>query len=309
MSEREHLGHGRLERLRARARVLKAIRAYFDEEGFLEVETPSRVPSPGMDLHLDAFEAGDDRWLITSPEYQMKRLVVGGAGDIYQLCRCFRRDELGEHHEPEFTMLEWYRLGEAARVRHDTERLVASCAVAVNDSVRVRVRDRIVDLAPPWPVVTVREALSAVGKDLDAILPNEELFFRTWIDAVEPGLGLEQPVFVTEWPASMASLARLCPHDPTVADRFEVYVHGLELSNGFDELTDPVEQRRRFEADREARRAAGRPVFPIDERFMDALDEGLPRCSGNALGVDRLVMLLTKAESIADVMAIPSRWL
>lgn len=308
MSEREHLRHGRLERLRARARVLRAIRAYFDEEGFLEVETPARVPSPGMDLHLDAFET-DARWLITSPEYQMKRLVVGGAGNIYQICRCFRRDELGAHHEPEFTMLEWYRSGGSEGVRRDTEQLVATCAIAVNDSVRVRVGNRIVDLAPPWPVVTVREALHAVGEDLDAILPDEERFFRTWIEKVEPGLGLEQPVFVTEWPASMASLARLCPHDPSVADRFEVYVQGLELSNGFDELTDPVEQRRRFVRDQDARRAAGRTVFPIDERFMAALEEGLPRCSGNALGVDRLVMLLTKAESIADVIAIPSRWL
>ncbi len=262
-----------------------------------------------MDLHLDAFEAGADRWLITSPEYQMKRLVAGGAGNIFQICRCFRREELGAHHEPEFTMLEWYRLGGSEGVRRDTEQLVASCAVAVNDSVRVRVKNRIVDLAPPWPVVTVREALAAVDEDIDAILPDEERFFRTWIEKVEPGLGLEAPVFVTEWPASMASLARLCPHDPSVADRFEVYVHGLELSNGFDELTDPAEQRRRFEADQEARRQAGRTVFPIDEKFMAAIEEGLPRCSGNALGIDRLVMLLTKAESIEEVVAIPSRWL
>lgn len=303
------LGEGRLDRLRARARVLEAIRGYFAREGFLEVETPVRVPSPGMDLHLDAFPAGPERWLITSPEYQMKRLVAGGAGNIFQVCRCFRRDELGDHHEPEFTMLEWYRLGGSERVRRDTEQVVASCAVAVNDSVRVRVRDRIVDLAPPWPVLTVREALADVGEDLDAILPDEERFFRTWVQKVEPGLGLEQPVFVTEWPASMASLARLCPHDPSVADRFEVYVYGLELSNGFDELTDPVEQRRRFERDQRARAAAGRTVFPIDERFMAALEEGLPRCSGNALGVDRLVMLLTGAETIAEVVAIPSRWL
>lgn len=309
MSEREHLQNGRLEKLRARARVLRTIREHFDGEGFLEVETPTRVPSPGMDLHLDAFSAGDDRWLITSPEYQMKRLVAGGAGDIYQICRCFRRDEEGAHHEPEFTMLEWYRIASSDAVRRDTEQLVASCAVAVNDSVRVRVRDRIVDLAPPWPVVTVRDALHAVNEDLDAILPDEERFFRVWIEKVEPDLGLEHPVWVTEWPASMASLARLCPHDPSVADRFEAYVHGLELCNGFDELTDPVEQRRRFEHDREARRAAGRSVFPIDERFMAALEEGLPRCSGNALGIDRLVMLLTKAESIAEVIAIPSRWL
>lgn len=295
--------------LRTRARVMRAIRAYFDDEGFLEVETPLMVPSPGLDLHLMAFEArglGVPRWLITSPEYQMKRLL--GAGEpIYQLARCFRRGELGSHHEPEFTMLEWYRPNAGAEdVMRDTEQLVASLAAALHGAPRIERDGEVIDVAPPWPRRTVEELFrTSTGHEVHDVLPNEEAFFRAWVDEVEPELG-HAPCFVTRWPASMASLARLCPDDPRWADRFEAYVGGLELCNGFGELVDPVEQRARLERDRDARRAQDLDDYPIDERFLAALEEGLPESGGNALGVDRLVMLLTGAEAIADVLALPS---
>ncbi len=299
-----------LEALRLRARVVREVRAYFEEEGFLEVETPLAVPSPGLDLHLDAFAVdGFDapRWLITSPEYQMKRLLAGGAGPIFQIARCFRRGERGRHHEPEFTMLEWYRPDAGAEdVMRDTERLVARAAAAIHGEAAIERDGARIDLTPPWPRHTVAELFAAhAGRAVHDVLPDEEAFFRAWIERVEPALGPE-PRFVTRWPASMASLARLADDDPRWALRFEAYLGGVELCNGFDELTDPVEQRGRLERDHAARLREGLPPYPIDERFLGALEEGLPPSGGNALGLDRLVMLIAGAASIADVMALPS---
>jgi lysyl-tRNA synthetase class 2 len=305
---------GRLERLKKRAVMRRAVREHFDRRAFLEVETPSMVPSPGLDLHLDAFPiAGAEpaRWLITSPEYQMKRILAGGAPRIYQMCRCFRRGELGERHEPEFTMVEWYRAFSGAdEVMRDTEQLVAHVAQSVLDgSTVIPARGTPVDVAPPWDRLTVAEAFTRyAGLDVDAVLASgEETFFRVLVDQIEPQLGRFRPVFVTDWPASMASLARLDPRNPKVAQRFEAYVDGMELCNGFAELVDPVEQRDRLERDQQARHAAGLPVYPIDEAFLGALEEGLPPSGGNALGFDRLVMLVLGAPRIEDVVAIPSR--
>lgn len=287
--------------------MLRAIRAHFDAAGFLEVETPAGVPNPGLDPHLDAFGvtgARGERWLITSPEYQMKRLVAAGFERIYQLCRCFRREELGDRHEPEFTMLEWYRANAGADdVMRDTEELVAAAATLLFGSPVVRG----VDVTPPWPRMTIEEAFERfVGATAASHLDDEEKFFRAYVDRIEPELGRGGPVWVTEWPASMASLARLHPDRPHLADRFEAYVEGIELCNGFGELTDPVEQRRRFERDQAARREAGKPAYAIDERFLAALEAGLPPSGGNALGVDRLVAWLVGAPSIQDVIAIPA---
>ncbi len=313
-------GDGRLERLRQRALMRRAVREYFDRWAFLEVETPAMVPSPGLDLHLDAFPiagAGPARWLITSPEYQMKRILGGGAPRIYQMCRCFRREELGERHEPEFTMVEWYRaFADADEVMDDTERLVAHVAQTVwNGSTVIPARGTPVDVAPPWDRMTVQEAFARhADVDAEAVLASgatkdesEEAFFRILVDQVEPQLGRSRPVFLTDWPASMASLARLDPHDPSVAQRFEAYVDGVELCNGFAELVDPVEQRVRLERDQRARQQRGMTMYPIDEAFLGALEEGLPPCAGNALGFDRLVMLVLGARHIEEVVAIPNR--
>ncbi len=308
--------HGRggrvLSTLRARAEVLRAVRRHFDERAFLEVDTPLAVPSPGLDLHLAAFEVSgtrERRFLITSPEYQMKRLLAGGLTRIYQISRCFRRDEEGALHQPEFTMLEWYRaFAGSEEIMRDTEDLVASVArVLGHGSTVIPARGRPVDVAPPWKRITVVEAFRRIaGVELDTVLPDEERFFRILVERIEPGLGYPRPVFLTHWPASMASLARLRPDDPRYADRVEAYVDGMELSNGFGELIDPVEQRARLTRDQAERARAGLDVYPQDPRFLAALEEGLPPSGGNALGLDRLVMLMTGAPHIDDVLAFPN---
>jgi len=301
--------------LAQRHALQRAIRAHFDARGFVEVETPALVPAPALELHVSALEvlgAGAPRWLHTSPELHMKRLLCAGLPRIYQLCKTYRRDELGALHEPEFTMLEWYRAFAASEaVMQDTEQLVAAGALALHGTTRLPARGTggpgELDVAPPWPRLTVREAFSRyAGLDVDAILPDEDAFFRALAERIEPQLGRGKPVFLTHFPASMAALARLRDDDPRSADRFEAYANGVELCNGFGELTDPVEQRRRFEADRAARAQRGLPVYPLAERFLTALEDGMPPSGGNALGFDRLAMLLLGAVRIEDVVAFGS---
>lgn len=297
-----------LERLRLRHAALRALRSFFDERSFIEVETPTCVRSPGLEPHLEAFEVlgrPGERWLVTSPEYHMKRLLAAGMARIYQVCRCFRRDEQGALHEPEFTMLEWYRAGAGSdEVMRDTEQLVAHLATSLHGRTRLRFGGSCPDVAPPWPRLRVDEAFRRyAGVEIDDLLPDEERFFRTLIEEVEPHLGHDAPVFLTHYPASMAALARLHPDEPAYADRFEAYVAGMELCNGFGELVDAAEQRRRLEAEQAQRRAHGRPIYPIDERFLAALEEGVPASGGNALGIDRLMMVLCNAARIDEVIA------
>ncbi|WP_104980499.1 EF-P lysine aminoacylase EpmA [Sorangium cellulosum] len=320
-SETERAIHrGRGAALARRAAALAAIRALFAERGFLEVETPSMVPSPGLDLHLDAFvvEAARPTFLITSPEYQMKRLLSGGVARCFQLARCFRRGELGDRHNPEFTMLEWYRaFASVDEVMSDTEVIVQRVADALGagDTLAPSASGARVSLRPPFPRIAVGDAFARwAGVPADDAIAlasrDEERFFRLLVDVVEPAIAaLPHPVFLVDFPAPFASLARLKPGDPRVCERFELYVAGVELCNGFGELTDPVEQRARLAADQAARAARGKPVYPIDERFLDALEEGMPPAAGNALGVDRLVALCLGAKAIGDVLAFPHGWL
>jgi lysyl-tRNA synthetase class 2 len=312
---------GRAQALLAREAVTRAVRAYFVEQGFLEVQTPSLVPCPGLDAHVHSLgsverAAGERDWLITSPELHLKRLVVGGMPRVFELARCYRAEELGARHEPEFTLVEWYRaFATAEDVMADTEQLVARAAEAVGGARRLRLTEgrgaaREIDVTPPFDRVTVRQAFARYAGVPDAVLlANEDpdRYFELLVGEVEPALAAEaRPVFLTEYPLSQASLARVCPHDPTVAERFELYVGGLELCNGFGELTDPAEQRRRFEAEQSRRRAAGEPVYPLDERFLAALEEGLPPTAGNALGLDRLVLLAAGVPHLGLVQAFPS---
>lgn len=292
-----------LQLLELRAKLLGGIRRFFEERGFVEVETPALVPSPGLDVHLSAFEvrnlAGDTvAWLATSPEYQMKRLLSAGAKRIFQLCRSYRSDEQGRHHEREFTMLEWYRADATSdEVIRDTEDLVAFVAATLDQPAP--------ELLPPWERLSVEEAFRFhAHRSLESMSGDDEQFYRVWAEEVQPRLGTERPVFVTDWPASMASLARLKQNG--MADRFEAFFRGVELCNGFGELTDAVEQRRRFEQDQADRKAAGLPVYPLDERFLADLEGGMPESGGNALGVDRLLMLLLGAESLQAVMPFPA---
>jgi lysyl-tRNA synthetase class 2 len=293
--------------LRERANILTLVRAFFAQRDFLEVETPFLVPSPGLDLHLEAFEVGTRspaRYLITSPEYQMKRLLGEGYERIFQLAKCFRKGEEGQRHNPEFTMLEWYRANAGVDdVMRDTEELVAMVT-----SGSVKLGERTVDTRAPverWTVCEAFERFAGITEEetLDLAATDEERYFQLMVDAVEPGLSaLDHAVFLVDYPASQASLARKRPDDPRVAERFELYVAGIELCNGFGELIDPVEQRARLERDRAERTARKLPVYPIDEKFVDALRH-VPPSGGNALGVDRLVALVCGGTEIRRAMA------
>lgn len=324
-SEVARLNPRRLEALARRAAVLRVVRGFFDRRDFAEVDVPVRVRAPALEVHLDAVAAGPDWWLITSPEYQMKRLLAAELGRIYSLCRCSRAGEVGAQHQPEFTMLEWYRgWAELDDVLRDTEELVAEVAMALWQTTLLSYGGRALDLTPPWPRRTVAEVMAewagvpvrgdedadelgrrvrAAGVDAGDAVEWDDLFFAAFVERVEPRLAaLERPLVLVDWPVALGALAREAPGRPEVVERFEVYAGGLELCNAFGELTCPAEQRRRFEADQARRARAGKPVHPIDEKLLAALSEGLPPSAGNALGIDRLVMLMTDRADIRDVV-------
>jgi lysyl-tRNA synthetase class 2 len=305
-----------IEHLRLRAAVLRTVRDFFVGRDYLEVETPALVPSPGLDVHLDAFEVRTHEgklagYLSTSPEYQMKRLLCGGLERIFQLAHSFRSGERGHRHNPEFTMLEWYRVGASyGELMAETEALVRAVATAHRGGRLWVTRD--LDVTTPFARLTVVEAFERFagvgrGEVLSLAAHDEERYFRLLIERVEPGLAaLGRPVFLHDYPATQASLARRKADDPECCERFELYVGDVELCNGFGELCDPTEQRARFLEDQRARRAQSKPIYPLDERFLDDLERGMPACSGNALGLDRLVALVAGTESIGDVLAFPA---
>lgn len=281
-----------------RAAILQDVRTFFIEQGYLEVETPHRIPANAPEPHIDAVPSGD--WALhTSPEIAMKRLLAAGHEKIFQICRVWREGELGRHHLPEFTMLEWYRSG------IDYHDLMAECKallLSLAPEGKLERPNREISLAAPWEKLTVAEAFSSYAPmELEQAI--ETGCFEEILTAdVEPNLGKTTPTFLTEYPTAMAALARAKSEDPRVAERFELYIDGLELANAFSELTDPIEQRKRFAADEERRRAAGKTPYPLPESFLIEL-AAIPEAAGIALGLDRLVMLMTGAEKIDDVVA------
>jgi lysyl-tRNA synthetase class 2 len=303
--------------LRLRAAVFATVRGFFGARGYLEVDTPAVVPSPGLDLHLDAFEVEAPRgYLSTSPELQMKRLLCGGLGRLYQIARCFRRGERGPRHNPEFTMLEWYCAGATLdSLMDETEALVRCVLDAHAESEHMPLARGSIDWRGPFLRMTVSEAFARFAGIEEAEMlrlarDEEDRYFLALVDDVEPGLAtLGRPALLHGFPATQASLARRRVDRPELCQRFELYAGALELCNGFFELSDPHEQRERFEADQRQRRARAKPVYPIDERFLSALEEGMPDSAGNALGLDRLVALAAGADDIADVMPFPADWL
>jgi lysyl-tRNA synthetase class 2 len=319
-SETERLSlRGVARGLQARARGLAAIRRFFAERAFLEVDTPAIVPSPGLDLHLDAFAlegCTPPRYLITSPEYQMKRLLAGGIPRCFQLSHCFRRGEIGRRHNPEFTMLEWYRAFDTVdAIIDETEALVRAVAEELTFGAQLSVGGHRVDLSAPFERLPVAEAFArwadtSADEAIALATTDEDRFFRLLVDRVEPALEREpRPIFLVDYPAPFASLARLKPDDPRVAERFELYLAGIELCNGFGELTDPREQRARLLHDQRERARLGKTVYPLDERFLASLDEGMPPSAGNALGVDRLIAACLGTEQIGTVQSFPADWL
>lgn len=326
----------RADALVRRADMVKSLREFFDRRGYVEVDTPALQVSPGMEPHLTAFETslgepGGGRrpvYLHTSPEFAMKKLLAAGMQRIFQLARVFRDGERTARHHPEFSMLEWYRTGAGWRdIAEEAAAFVrTSCGPVVQRG------DVSCDLTRPWEFLSVQDAFERhAGIDLlatasDPLDPDtdmlcmfadglgirtaetdtwEDIFFRIYLERVEPQLGVGTATVLHSYPASLAALARLSPEDGRVSDRFEIFICGLELANGYGELTDAAEQRRRFETMTQQRVAEGRAPYPVDEDFLAALESGIPDCAGIALGFDRLVMLAAGAERIDDVLWAP----
>jgi lysyl-tRNA synthetase class 2 len=324
--------------LEVRRRVLRAVRAFFESRDFTEVETPCLQISPGLEPHLKAFatrlenpwgEAPATLYLHTSPEFAMKKLLVAGMERIFQLARVFRNAERSATHSPEFTMLEWYRAGGSlADMMSDTESLVRACTAAAGASRLVR-GARSCDPFAPWrhlslaqaffdycaidvlatapdPWAPDAQALKAEARRIGiSVSPSDrwdDVFFKILLDRIEPHLGDGVPTLLHSYPVSLAALARPSPADPRVAERFEAYACGVELCNAFGELTDAAEQRRRFEADMELKQALYGERYPIDEDFLAALAAGMPDSAGNALGLDRLIMLIAGIERLDDCL-------
>lgn len=287
-----------------RARVVHAIRAFFVAGGYLEVETPVRLPVPAPEAHIDAVPSGG-WWLQTSPELCMKRLLARGYSKLFQLCRCFRDGERGRLHLPEFTLLEWYRAGAGyGELMDETQALVGAVSRAVGAPDRLCFRGREVNWAEPWDRLTVRDAFSR----FTCVTADQAVAAGTFDEVlaleIEPHLGCGRPLVLYDYPAPLAALSRRKPDDPSTAERFEVYLAGVELANGFTELTDPAEQRLRFEHERKDRLRAGKADYGSPEPFLVEL-ERMPPAAGIALGVDRLVLLLAGAESLDEVVAFP----
>lgn len=288
--------------LHRRARVIQSIREFFIARGFLEVETPFRIPAPAPESHIEAIES--EGWFLqTSPELCMKRMLSAGYELLFQICRCWRHSERGERHLPEFTMLEWYRAEADYRtLMADCESLLQFVAEKLDLGGTIRIGDREVSLHLPWERLTVRQAFERYGTvSMDEAL-TADLFDEVMVREIEPNLGWNVPVFLHDYPAVRAALARTRQDDPSVAERFELYAGGLELANGFSELTDAAEQRARFEDEMSARDSFCRKSYPMPEKFLAELPS-MPESAGIALGVDRLVMVMLNLEQIDDAVA------
>jgi len=320
----------RLPHLQARARLQADLRLWFAREGFVEVETPILQVAPGAEVHLTGFatdwELPDgeerERWLHSSPELAMKKLLAGGIPKLFQFARVFRNAEGSALHHPEFTMLEWYRAGRGYEtIMEDCAALLALTGV---DELRWETKTCDPKAAPER--LTVAEAFERyAGVDLFATIGSAEklarasgvemhagdswddMFFRIMFDRIEHRLGVGRPTILCEYPIGMAALARAKPGDPRVAERFELYACGVELANAFGELTDPAIQRTRLKADMDEKERLYGVRWPVDGDFLAALDHGLPDCAGIALGFDRLVILATGAKHIEDVLWLPVR--
>ncbi|MBM4331493.1 MAG: EF-P lysine aminoacylase GenX [Deltaproteobacteria bacterium] len=319
-----------------RWKIIQGIRQFFLEKEFVEIETPALVSSPGMEPHLSALEMYCTRpdgrrvkkYLHTSPEYCMKKLLGCGWEKIFQICRVFRDGEIGDTHQIEFTMLEWYRANaDYLKIMEDCEELIKYLFEKVMGLEELSYQGKKLYLTLPFERLSVAQAMQLYGginidKKHDALsLINEarskgyqferegrysfdEVFFKVFLESVEPRLGFPKPAILYDYPASMAALARLKPDNPLWAERFELYIAGLELANAFSELNDAVEQRRRFAEEQRLRASLGKPVYPIDEELLQALSQ-MPPSAGIALGVDRLVMVFCDASSIQEVLAFP----
>jgi elongation factor P--(R)-beta-lysine ligase len=318
----------RMDTLWSRQAILRAIRGYFVDEGFLEIQAPLLVKGACPDAHLEPLRAGGDAYLTTSTEYQIKRMIVGGFDRVFTLTQNFRGADVGGRHNPEFTMLEWARTHASLEdIERDAEALVKRAFRAIHhDTKSLRWSGREIAIDAPWERITVREALARhlgihaspdlapaslraevarLGLDVPASFFDDDAMLISYLlDAIQPHLGTPAPTFLCEWPAFMTSSAAILGDTPALADRSELLIAGLELSDGFPSLRDPDLQARLFDRENARRRDEGREPVALDERYVAALREGIPPGAGMALGIDRLVMILTGRENIRDVLAL-----
>lgn len=287
-----------IEKLKMRDALMQRIRAFFHSEGFVEVDTPVRMQTPCMELHIDAEPSGD-RWLRTSPELYHKKLLAQGAEKIFEIGKCFRQGERGDRHHPEYTMLEWYRANtNYMGVLEDTQHLLDS--VWGSNGLPTRPWTPWQAVAA-WKILTVAEVFEQYAGWNPVVAFDADRFDLDLIEKIEPALPKDVPVVLKDYPADCCALARLKPDDPRVAERWELYLNGMEIANAYSELTDPVEQRARFEVWGRQRRALGKTVYPLDEEFLRCL-ETMPPAGGCALGIDRLLMVLAGAKTLDGVL-------
>jgi len=289
-------------RLGKRAEILHKIRFFFITRGYLEIDTPSLIPAPAIESHLDAIQAGTF-YLQTSPELCMKRLLAAGYPRLFQICHCWRDKERGSRHLPEFTMLEWYKAdADYNDLMLETVELMTDIAASFCENGFLVVNENKIAMNGEWSRITVRDAFRRyTSTSMEDALRDDE-FDSLMTESIEPYLGLKQPTIIFDYPAERAALAKIKADDPSVAERFELYVAGMELANAFSELNDAKIQRERFIKEAEVRAARGAPPCPLPEPFLAEIG-AMPRSAGIALGIDRLVMLLTGASTIDEVVA------
>lgn len=287
--------------LKRREFIYKVIRAFFHWKGFLEVETPVRSPAIAPEKEIVPIES-EGWFLSTSPELYMKRLLASGYDKIYQVSRCFRKDELGRYHNPEFTLLEWYRKDATYEdVLQDMEQLVSTIGYELGMATTLKYGERTIDLSVPFERITVSEAFSSLAGWDPVLNPDPRRFDEDTVLKVIPNLKPDRPVFLIDYPAPMASLARLKPSNPLIAERAEAFIGGLELANAYSELTNQHEQHSRFQNEIELIQKHHNRKALMPEKFIKAIPN-MPECAGIALGLDRLVMLFCNAASINDVI-------
>ncbi len=288
--------------LRIRAAVAQALRGFFLERDYLEVETPNRIPAPAPEPHIDAIPSGE--WFLhASPELCMKRLLALGHPRIFQICKCYRDGERGGKHLPEFTLLEWYcRDADYDAMMRQCEDMILHIARDLGRGETITYNGKEIALKRPWTRISVEQAFERYAPLGAAEALERGCFEEMLVDHVEPRLEDEGPAFLYDYPIAQGALARVKKNDPQVAERFELYLGGMELANGFSELTDEAEQRKRFEEANRQRRAAGNIAYPLPENFLQALGD-MPPAAGVALGVDRLAMIFADSPTIDRVVA------
>lgn len=326
----------KIQKLKQRSRIIQLIRQFFINQDFLEVATPLLVKSPGTEPYLEVFatnlkfDTGQSTpaFLTTSPELSMKKLLAQGAGNMFQICKSFRNGEgISDYHNHEFTILEWYRVkADYTHIMQDFEQMMMFVFEGLGRKLQIEYQGKQYDLSAPWERISIPEAFERyVGVSADELhdvnalnlkardfglnaqkpLSYDDAFYWLFLNKIEPRLGQSKPTIIYDYPLSQAALSKTKVTDSRLAERFEVYLAGLELGNAFSELTDPVEQKQRMMAELQLREKLGKTKYELDEDFIRALEKGLPETGGIAVGVDRLVMLLTNSATIQEVLAFP----